>query len=200
MWTAANILTMGRLAVLPAIVVLIWPGIESRETCFWAAVLYAVGGWLDLVDGYVARRWHQVTVLGKFLDPLADKLFHLVTLIGLLQLPGPRVPPWVVMILLTRELAITGLRGIAVSEGVVIAAGQGGKLKTAFASFGTVGLLLHYPYVINYGFAAQMVDFHLVGLWLTYMAVASSVISGTEYVVGFVRARGKRDIERGSDP
>ena len=67
-----------------------------------------------------ARYLNQVTAFGKFLDPLADKLFYLVTLIALLQLPGPWIPPWVVMLVLTRELSITGLRGIAGSEGIVL--------------------------------------------------------------------------------
>src|SRR5262245_39678270 len=121
MWNLPNMLTMARLGLLPIIVALVWPGLETRATCLWAGVLYASGGILDMADGWAARRFQQVTVLGKFLDPLADKLFHLVTLIALLQLPGPRVPPWVVMLFLARELAVTGLRGIAVSEGIVIA-------------------------------------------------------------------------------
>lgn len=188
MWNLPNILTMARLGLLPVIVFLIWPGIENRHTCFLAAVVYAIGGVFDVLDGYIARRFQLVTVFGKFLDPLADKLFYLVTLIALLQLPGPRVPPWVVMIMLTRELAITGLRAIAVNEGIVIAAGEGGKVKTTFGTIGVIGLLIHYPYVINYGFIAQTVDFHVAGLWLTYISVLFSVSSGMGYILGFIKA------------
>jgi CDP-diacylglycerol---glycerol-3-phosphate 3-phosphatidyltransferase len=192
MWNVPNILTMARLGLLPVIVFLIWPGIESRHTCFLAACVFALGGLLDIADGVIARRWQLVTVFGKFLDPLADKLFYLVTLIALLQLPGPRVPPWVVMIMVARELAITGLRGIAVTEGIVIAAGEGGKAKTTFGTLGIVGLLIHYPYVVNYGFMAQTVDFHIAGLWITYISVAFSVSSAIGYTRGFVEAvRGK---------
>lgn len=188
MWNVPNILTMARLGLLPVIVALVWPGIENRHTCFLAALVYAFGGVLDMVDGFIARRFQLVTAFGKFLDPLADKLFYLVTLIALLQLPGPRVPPWVVMIMLTRELAITGLRGIAVTEGIVIAAGEGGKVKTTFGTVGVVGLLIHYPYVVNYGFFAQNVDFHLAGLWLTYISLFFSISSALGYVRGFLSA------------
>lgn len=187
-WNLPNVLTMGRLGLLPFIVLLVWPGIESRETCFWAAMLYAAGGVLDVADGIVARRTHQVTVFGKFLDPLADKLFYLVTLIALLQLQGPRVPPWIVMIMLARELSITGLRGIAASEGIVIAAGEGGKMKTTLATLGMIGLLIHYPYLINFGFFTAMIDMHRTGLWLTFLSVGFAVSSAVEYVLGFRRA------------
>ena len=192
MWNVPNILTMARLGLLPVIIALVWPGVENRETCFWAGIVFAIGSALDMVDGYIARRWHLVTVFGKFLDPLADKLFYLVTLVALLQLPGPRVPPWIVMVVLTRELAITGLRAIAVSEGIVIAAGAEGKVKTTFASIGAVGLLFHYEYVIDYGLFAQSVDFHVAGLWLTYLSVIFSLSSGFGYIRGFVTAIGTR--------
>lgn len=191
-WNVPNIVTLARLGLLPFIVVLLWPGIESRETCFWAAVLYGVAGVLDMVDGMIARRTQQVTVLGKFLDPLADKLFYLVTLIALLQLQGPRVPPWLVMIVLARELAITGLRGIAATEGIVIAAGEGGKMKTTLATIGAMGLLIHYPYLINFGPFSAMIDMHRAGLWITYFSVGFSVSSGIEYLVGFTRALNRK--------
>jgi CDP-diacylglycerol--glycerol-3-phosphate 3-phosphatidyltransferase len=188
LWTLPNIITTARLGLLPFIVILVWPGVESRESCFWAAVLYAIGGLLDVVDGILARHRNQVTVLGKFLDPLADKLFYLITLVALLQLQDPRVPPWLVMVVLARELAITGLRGIAASDGVVIAAGEGGKMKTSLATVGMVGLLIHYPYLINFGLFNAMIDMHRAGLWLTYVSVAFSLTSGFEYCVGFGRA------------
>lgn len=186
-WTLPNILTLARLSMLPAVVALIWPSVQTPSTAFWASMTYIGGGVLDVVDGHIARRTNQVTSLGKFLDPLADKLFHLITLIALLQLPGPWVPPWVVMVILARELAITGLRGIAVSEGIVIAAGEGGKVKTTFATAGMCGLLIHYPYAINAGFVHFILDAHLVGLWLTYISVVFSISSAFGYVRGFLR-------------
>ena len=192
MWTPANIITVGRIGTLPMIVLLMWPGIENRHTCFWAAMLYGVAGVLDMVDGALARGTNTVTVLGKFLDPLADKLLHLVTLIALLQLPGPRIPPWVVMIILTRELAITGLRGIAITEGIVIAAGEGGKIKTTFGTLGMAALLIHYTYLIDFGFIQVQADFNRVGLWLTLLSLGFSISSALSYVHGFIGAMQKK--------
>lgn len=188
MWNLPNILTMARVGALPVILFLLWPGVENRETCFWAGILYGIAGALDMVDGAIARRLNLVTNFGKFLDPLADKVFYLVALVALLQLPGPRVPAWVVMLVLVRELAITGLRGIAVSDGIVIAAGKGGKVKTTFATLGIFCLIIHYPYPINFGFAEAIFDFHRLGLWVTYLSVAFSVSSGTGYIRGFAKA------------
>ncbi|MBI3178818.1 MAG: CDP-alcohol phosphatidyltransferase family protein, partial [Deltaproteobacteria bacterium] len=121
-WSIPNFLSLLRVASVPVVVALIWPGIENRFTCFWAMIVYAVAGFTDMFDGMVARRTNSVTVLGKFLDPLSDKLFYLVVMVALLQLQGPRVPAWLVMVVLTREMTITGLRSIAMSEGIVIAA------------------------------------------------------------------------------
>lgn len=188
MWTIPNLLSLGRLAVVPFIVLLIWPGIEGRVTCFWAMIIYGIGGITDIFDGMLARRTNQVTVFGQFLDPLSDKLFYLVTMIALLQLQGPRIPFWVVMVVLTRELSITGLRTIAMSEGIVIAAGQAGKMKTLAGTLGMLGLLIHYPYMINFGIFSAIVDFHIVGLWMTYLAVALSLVSGFDYMRGFFTA------------
>ena len=129
MWNVPNIMTLGRLCMLPVLCWMIWPGVETRFTSFWAGLLYGAAGALDVLDGYLARKLNAVTLLGKFLDPLADKLYLLVTLIALMQLPGERVPAWIVMFILTRELAITGLRGDCGRAGVVIDAGQEGKIK-----------------------------------------------------------------------
>lgn len=192
MWNLANILTVSRLATLPLIVALIWPGLETRETSFWAAILYVASGILDVVDGAVARRTNTVTVVGKFLDPLADKLFYIVTLIALLQLPEPRIAAWMVMVVVIRELSITGLRSIAVSEGIVIGAERGGKYKTSFATAGTCALLIHYPYMVNFGFASAVVDPHSVGMWITYISLIYSVTSGIGYVRGFAQAHKSR--------
>ena len=191
MWTIPNILTLARICVLPLILYLIWPGLETRETCFWAGVLYGASGALDMLDGAIARMTNSVTTFGKFLDPLADKIFHLVTLIALLQLPGPRVPLWIVALFIVRELAVTGLRGIAAAEGVVIAAGGGGKVKTTFGTIGTVGLLMHYTYVIDWGFFVTPVSLHRLGLALTYISVVYSIGSAFTYCRLFVKAHRK---------
>lgn len=187
-WNVPNLLTVARMALLPLVIFLLWPGIVSPSNAIWACVAYIIAGLLDVVDGAVARHLNQVTAIGKFLDPLVDKLFYLVTLIALLQLPGPWIPPWVVMVVLIRELAITGLRGIAGSEGFVIAADEGGKLKTFFATAGVVGLMLHHPYRIDLAGLVIHLDTARVGLWLTYISIVFSLLSGGRYVYKFLHA------------
>ena len=188
-----NLITLFRLCLLPGVCGLMWPGRATPVSMFWAAMVYVVAGIFDVVDGAIARRSGQVTSLGKFLDPLADKLFYLVTLVALLQLPGQWVPPWVVMLTLVRELAVTGLRGIAVAEGIVIAAGEGGKVKTSFATAGIVSLILHYPVILYFGLGlidagTYVVDAHQVGLWLTYISLVYAWVSAWDYTRAFVRA------------
>lgn len=183
-----NMITLFRLTLLPLVCALMWPGRATPTGVFWAASAYVVAGIFDVLDGAIARRTGQVTGLGQFLDPLVDKLFYLVTLIALLQLPGPWVPPWVVMLTLIRELAVTGLRGIAAGEGIVIPAGEGGKTKTSFATAGIVALILHYPCVIYLGFITIVVDARVVGLWLTYISLVYSCSSAYGYARAFVQA------------
>ena len=210
-----NMLTMFRILVIPLVLVFVY--YESRFNSFIAACLFAAASVTDYFDGWLARRKGLITVLGKFLDPLADKL--IVTSVLVMLVPLGRIPAWVVVLLLARELAITGLRGIAVTEGMVIAASQGGKWKTAFQLTGILGLLIHYPYPIAvispflhnlvagtwfHQFLAEFgipvrpwVDFHIVGLWLIYMSLFFSIFSATQYVFRFVKAINKKDQETG---
>jgi phosphatidylglycerophosphate synthase len=112
--------------------------------------VYALAAITDFFDGYIARKQGLVSVLGKFLDPLADKLFVMATLVWLVNMG--RIETWVVVALLAREFGITGLRSIASSEGVVIAAGDDGKAKTALQMIGILCLILGYPYTLHLGF------------------------------------------------
>ena len=153
---------------------------------FIAAVLYLIAAAGDALDGYLARSRGQVSVLGKFLDPLADKLIVTAVLVFMVGLG--RVPAWVVVVLIARDLAITGLRSIASAEGLIIAASEGGKIKTALQLVATVLLLVHFRYpVLGLGFS---IDYHKAGLWLLYISLAMSVLSGADYVRGFLRVLG----------
>jgi CDP-diacylglycerol--glycerol-3-phosphate 3-phosphatidyltransferase len=203
-----NMLTMCRILVIPAVLLFVY--YESRINSIVAAALFAGASVTDFFDGWLARRKGLITVLGKFLDPLADKLIVTSTLVMLI--PLGRVPAWVVVLLLARELAITGLRSIAVSEGLVIAASQGGKWKTAFQLLGIMALLIHYPYPIavvtpalhdwvvgtwfhqllaNAGIPVRpWVDFHVVGLWLIYLSLFFSIFSAWQYLYRFVKVVG----------
>ncbi|MBI4508163.1 MAG: CDP-diacylglycerol--glycerol-3-phosphate 3-phosphatidyltransferase [Deltaproteobacteria bacterium] len=177
-----NLLTLGRIATLPLVLAFI--DNYSRLLSFTSAVIFLAGVITDVLDGYLARRRGQVTVLGQFLDPLADKLFVLGVLVFLVA--RDRVAEWLVVVLMSRELAVTGLRSIASSYGLVIAAGGGGKAKTALQSVGLVFLLLHFPYKLI--FFDYVVDFHNLGTYLLYLSLVMSVWSFGEYLRFFVRA------------
>src|SRR5262245_20563854 len=124
---APNLVTMGRVLLIPGVLTLI--DNYSPLRTFIASLLYMVSAAGDALDGYLARSRGQVSVLGKFLDPLADKLT--VTAILVFMVGLGRVPAWVVVVMIARDLAVNGLRSVASAEGVVIAASEGGKIKTA---------------------------------------------------------------------
>src|SRR5512136_2087505 len=124
-------------------------------------------------------------MIGKFLDPLADKLIVISTLVMLVHLG--RVAAWVVIVIMAREFIVTGLRTIAMSEGIVIAAGQEGKYKTSLQIAGISFLLLHYRYPTDFLVREVDVDANVVGTWLLYASVAFSVWSAVVYVRDFVK-------------
>lgn len=180
-----NLLTMGRVAVIPLVILLMDRG--SPKDCWWAALVYSAAALTDLVDGWLARRMHVVSVLGKFLDPLADKLLVMAVLIFLI--PIGRIPTWAVTLLLAREISVTGLRSIASSEGVVIAAGDEGKSKTALQMAGLLCLILGYPYHLTLGpLDLGEVDLVYVGRALVYVSLIFSITSALSYTRLFAEA------------
>lgn len=180
-----NLLTFGRILLIPLMAVLLefdtdQPPFEMDFMFRYspgrlAAVVVIIAGITDLLDGWLARRWNIETLLGKFLDPLADKLFLLVGLVMLMRLE--RVEAWLVIVLLSREFLITGLRAVAAGEGLVIAAGQGGKWKLTFQLVG-LGLLMWYG--VAFGFSAFE-----VGTVILYIALILSLWSGFNYLRAF---------------
>jgi CDP-diacylglycerol--glycerol-3-phosphate 3-phosphatidyltransferase len=180
-----NLLTMGRMAVIPLVILLIDRG--SPKDCWWAALVYSAAALTDLIDGWLARRMHVVSVLGKFLDPLADKLLVMAVLIYMI--PMGRIPTWAVALLLAREISVTGLRSIASSEGVVIAAGDEGKTKTALQMVGILCLILGYPYHLTLGpLDLGSVDLVYVGRTLVYISLIFSIVSALSYTRLFAEA------------
>ena len=180
-----NILTLARIAAVPVIVVLLLS--ESRENCFWATLVFSLAAITDWLDGYLARKWQVVTVLGKFLDPLADKLIVMAALIMLI--PLDRVPAWAVFVILAREMLVTGLRSIASSEGIVIAASNLGKYKTIFQMVSIIGLLLHYRYYWFFGVELNFLypSFHNIGIFFFYISLLLTLWSGGDYLFKFFR-------------
>ncbi len=159
---------------------------ESRVNSFIAALLYAAVAATDFLDGWVARRRGLETVIGKFLDPLADKLVVMAALVMLVHLG--RVAAWVVIVIMAREFIVSGLRTIAMSEGIVIAAGQEGKTKTIFQIAGITFLLLHYAYPIDFGVATIVYDANKVGTVLLYLSMVFSIWSAWVYFSDFLKA------------
>ncbi len=196
-WNLPNILTMGRVVMIPLVLWLLSRG--TPKDCVWAAIVYGLAAITDLLDGYLARKMNVVSVLGKFLDPLADKLIVMATLIWMV--PMGRIPQWAVTLLLAREITVTALRSIASSEGVVIAAGGGGKSKTALQMIGIVCLILGYPYHL-YFFSHDLgvVDLVVVGRWLVYVSLVFSVISAVGYFGLFAQAVEAKEQRQSAEP
>jgi len=176
--TLPNLLSFLRILLIPVLVVLLLdPG---RTASLVAAGTFFLACWSDFFDGYLARRHGITTPLGKLLDPLADKLIVMAALVMLAAMPRePRVAGWIVVLVVGRELAVTGLRAIAVGEGYVMAADELGKYKMIFQMFALHGLLLHYPFL--------GVDWHAAGMYFLWVALAVGLWSGAAYHVRVIR-------------
>ncbi|MBQ9396712.1 MAG: CDP-diacylglycerol--glycerol-3-phosphate 3-phosphatidyltransferase [Proteobacteria bacterium] len=186
-----NSITLLRIVLIPAVVVLV--AMKTPFCCIIATSFFALAAISDFFDGYLARRLNLVSVTGKFLDPLADKLMVMAATVQLASMGW--LDSWIPIVILTRELAVQGMRLIAVGEGLVIAAGSGGKIKTALQLIGLVGLLIHYEYPVSlFGFDTTM-NFHRAGWWLLVVSIAFSLISAVQYFHGFVKAIDTRETE-----
>jgi len=171
----ANILSLARIGAAPILVVLLY--FPSRAVCVAATLVFVAASVTDVVDGLVARRMGLVTNLGKFLDPLADKLLIGTALIMLTYLNW--VEAWVAVAIIGREMAVTGLRAVAADAGMVIAADRFGKLKTIIQTAALFPLILHYPV---WGF-----DPAPLGNVLLYVALGLTVGSGANYLYAFFK-------------
>lgn len=161
--TTASKLTLLRVVMIPAFMAVFLLGYN------WVALaIFILASVTDFVDGYVARHYNQVSDFGKFLDPLADKL--LVTSAMLIFVQWGRMPSWAVMLVLTREFAISGLRMVVASKGTVMAAAWSGKIKTACTM---VGLCLMMVFM----------NTPLVDTVVTWVIVVTTLYSGIEYFV-----------------
>ena len=179
-----NLLSLFRIAMVPLVVVLLmWTGPVPR---FVAGILFVIASITDYLDGWLARRRKSTTVLGQFLDPLADKLLIAAVLIMLVGAPlEPNLPAWMAVVIVLREIAVTGLRGIASQSGVVLPAQELGKYKMIFQIFALTGLLLHYKYTVPG--TDFVVDFHAAGMRFLWIALVVSVWSAVDYYVRVLR-------------
>ena len=166
-----NKLSMFRILLVPVLVVFyyLYVGLENDLFAYFLAPIFIVASITDFLDGYIARSRNLVTVFGKFIDPLADKLIVMAALLVLNALG--HVPIWITVIILSREFIVTGIRLVAVGDGKVIAASNLGKYKTASTMIALV-LLLLFP------FAEILVT---IGIYILYVGVILTVISGYDY-------------------
>jgi CDP-diacylglycerol--glycerol-3-phosphate 3-phosphatidyltransferase len=173
-----NVISLSRVAIAPLLIwLLTHPG---RAASFAAAGAFIVACVSDWLDGYLARRRGLITNLGKFLDPLADKVLVISALIMLAAMPRePRVPGWMVALIAAREVAVTGLRAIARDEGIVLGAESLGKAKMSFEVVALVSLLLHYP--------IWLIDFHAAGIVFLWIALVLAMWSGATYHLRLAR-------------
>jgi CDP-diacylglycerol---glycerol-3-phosphate 3-phosphatidyltransferase len=137
---------------------------------YFASLLFVLASVTDFFDGYIAREWDQMTLLGAVIDPLADKMLTLAAFLGLMMIG--EASAWAIYIIIVRELFITGLRTVAVSEGISVKASWAGKIKTVSQMIAIGFLLMHWPF----------------GDILLWIAVALTVYSGLEYIWGFKSA------------
>jgi len=151
--------------------------------CQWAMFVFVVAGISDLVDGYYARKYGAVSMMGKFIDPMADKLIHMTAMVMLI--PLERMPAWLVVVFLFREILISGLRAVAAGEGLIIDAASWGKKKTAWLNFGLAGLIYYYPMFPG---TVYEIDPYMTGWICLIIALVYSVASAGVYVKDFFHA------------
>lgn len=181
-WNLPNLLSLFRILIIPLLVYLLT--FTDPISALWAAALFIVAAITDYFDGYFARRNKSVSDIGKILDPLADKLMVASALIMLAAIDRPNepsVPAWLVVVILARESAVTVIRGIALTEGIVMQAESLGKYKFILQAYAIVGLLVHYRY---WG-----LDFFVAGMYFLVLSAVLAVWSGVNYHIQFFRLR-----------
>ncbi len=167
--TLASKITLIRVAFIPAYMALMYLSGGQPNLYMWLSLaVFIIASLTDYVDGQIARKWNQVSDFGKFLDPLADKLLTIAAMT--LFCEWGQIPAWALMIVLTREFAVTGLRLVAVGKGKVIAAGWSGKVKTASTMVGLCAMMA-FPTI------------SWVSLVVTAVIVITTVYSGVEYFI-----------------
>jgi len=175
-----NSITLARISVVPFLFFLL-----ASPGPFWSlvlAALFVLAAITDFADGFIARKYNMITTMGKFLDPLADKL--IVNSAMILMIPIGRIDAWIVVIIIMRDLIVDGIRSIASSEGIYIQASILGKQKTLAQIFAVTALMIHYPFL--------GLDAHFVGTIVLYVAFLLTIYSGMDYFIKFYRGTGKK--------
>jgi len=167
---APNMLTILRVVMIPFFVAFLLLDITEYDK-YIALAIFIAASFTDTLDGYLARKNNQVTNFGKFMDPLADKLLVSAAMICLVELD--MIPSWVVIVIISREFIISGFRLIAAEHQIVIAASYWGKFKTTFQMLMIIVLILD----------VNQQAFQVLGVILTYLSLALTVISLADYLI-----------------
>ncbi len=173
-----NILTFGRIVLAPPIVILLL--FDGRLPSLAAGILFLVASLTDFFDGFIARKWELESSFGRFLDPIADKV--LVTSALIMLIAQGRAPAWVVMLIITREVAVSALRAISKTWDTTLKPSPVGKLKAVIQFAAIVPLIIHYEYKL-----IIPINFHYIGTVMLYIALALTLYSGIDYFVRFYR-------------
>ena len=160
----ANKLTLSRMIMVPFFLVAVYFEKDSQVLPI-SAIIFAVASFTDFLDGYLARKYNLITDFGKFMDPLADKVLVVAALAVLVEMN--LIPAWMIVLIITREYAVSVLRAIAANTGQVIAASQGGKAKTVSQIIAVLMLLLNIKY----------------GIYVMWIAVILTFVSGMDYLM-----------------
>jgi CDP-diacylglycerol--glycerol-3-phosphate 3-phosphatidyltransferase len=177
-------LTMFRIVLVPLIMVFLVS--SSRVSVLIAAVIFVAASLTDWLDGRMARRWNQVTRLGTLLDPVADKLLVAAALVSLVHVE--MLAAWMAVVIIGRELAVTGLRGVALSMGTVVPASSLGKAKTV-SQYVAITVL-----ILEKGVSPDLEIFHLISRGVLWIALALTVISGVDYFYRFFLHTNPKDL------
>jgi CDP-diacylglycerol---glycerol-3-phosphate 3-phosphatidyltransferase len=170
-----NLLSLSRIVTVPIFIVLLMT--PSPKRVFVAGIVFAIACATDWLDGYLARRLGQITKIGKLLDPVADKILIMSALVILVNLRQDFVPAWIAIVIIGREFIITGLRSIAVSEGIIIPADTIGKYKVGAQITAVLALLFDYYYVTGW-----MTTLGVVALWISMvLAIYSAALYFKSY-------------------
>jgi nicotinamide-nucleotide amidase len=189
-WTVSNVITLARILLVPVFVVVLtcpWPewmglpDINLDIKRYIAAGIFILISCTDWLDGYLARSRNEVTTFGKFMDPLADKILVAAALLVLIELGS--LPSWVALIILAREFIVSGVRMIAASEGVVIAASYIGKFKTVFQMIAIVMFTIKDAHMVGDAEVAFSDAFWLASWVVMIMALILTVASMLDYIV-----------------
>ena len=165
-----NKLTILRVILIPFFLVALLLGRDDQTLRIVADVIFIVASLTDMLDGKIARKYNLITNFGKFMDPLADKLLVCAALIALIDLG--QIPSWIVIIIISREFVVSGMRLVAASEGIVIAAGWWGKFKTTFQMLMIIVMVANLPFTWWY----------ILGQILMWIALALTLISMIDYL------------------